>query len=601
MPSSASQVWRDFVVAGVPSSGDYNPAKAEIRSWGARLESFIPALGSNASIYLTRAELFADLSKSAKTLAWVVEDDNAAYNGIYQKTGSAGAGSWSRVADLPYSFVQASDTGLGTPNAIQAETPTPVSESSIIVLSVGSTNTSSPVTVSFNGSAPIQIKDYTGSDILKNELRAGSIVFGIINSGVFRLLFDQAYGYLAANNSGSGSANAIQASVDAPVDYANPNSLISFNVTAANTASPVTVSFNSGAALTIRTASGANVAIGGLQTGMRPLGYIDGANFRILSDQASSAIVAQAEAAAIEAQGYRDEAADYAALARNDVVVSSFTGDGTTVDFTLAVDPGSKNNITVNISGTTQLKSSYSLVDVGGNPTLRFTEAPPNGVPFDVSAGFSIAVGAIGAGAVGTSQLANDAVTFAKLQNIATSRVIGRLSAGSGDPEELTPAQLQTIFLPSGSVLDRGFSSYAASTALSVALPVDDTIPQITEGTEVLKVTLTPKSTTSRFRARAVLHGTVGVQENWAAALFNTFTGSGTGALQVGRTIASSANFVATVVLEWEWVPGVTTAVDVTIRVGTNSGQSVYLNGSSAGRLFGGAAKATLVVEELKG
>ncbi|MBL7989037.1 MAG: hypothetical protein JNJ94_13320 [Chlorobi bacterium] len=41
-------------------------------------------------------------------------------------------------------------------------------------------------------------------------------------------------------------------------------------------------------------------------------------------------------------------------------------------------------------------------------------------------------------GAVGTTEIAADAVTFAKLQNIATNTLIGRASGGSGDPEEIT-------------------------------------------------------------------------------------------------------------------------------------------------------------------
>lgn len=37
--------------------------------------------------------------------------------------------------------------------------------------------------------------------------------------------------------------------------------------------------------------------------------------------------------------------------------------------------------------------------------------------------------------------IANDAVTFAKMQNINTQRLIGRNSGGSGDPEEVTISQ----------------------------------------------------------------------------------------------------------------------------------------------------------------
>ncbi len=46
----------------------------------------------------------------------------------------------------------------------------------------------------------------------------------------------------------------------------------------------------------------------------------------------------------------------------------------------------------------------------------------------------------------GTLTIANDAVTYAKLQNVsATSRVLGRITAGAGDVEELTAANLATI------------------------------------------------------------------------------------------------------------------------------------------------------------
>jgi hypothetical protein len=39
---------------------------------------------------------------------------------------------------------------------------------------------------------------------------------------------------------------------------------------------------------------------------------------------------------------------------------------------------------------------------------------------------------------VSTPKLADDAVTFAKMQNIATARLLGRATAGTGDVEELT-------------------------------------------------------------------------------------------------------------------------------------------------------------------
>lgn len=47
--------------------------------------------------------------------------------------------------------------------------------------------------------------------------------------------------------------------------------------------------------------------------------------------------------------------------------------------------------------------------------------------------------------AIGTADLADNAVTLAKLADIATARLLGRTTAGSGDPEELTAAQARTL------------------------------------------------------------------------------------------------------------------------------------------------------------
>lgn len=55
-----------------------------------------------------------------------------------------------------------------------------------------------------------------------------------------------------------------------------------------------------------------------------------------------------------------------------------------------------------------------------------------------------------------------DVVTFAKMQNLTTQRVIGRNTGGSGDPEEVTASQvLDWIGSTRGSILYRGASGWA--------------------------------------------------------------------------------------------------------------------------------------------
>jgi phage-related tail fiber protein len=54
---------------------------------------------------------------------------------------------------------------------------------------------------------------------------------------------------------------------------------------------------------------------------------------------------------------------------------------------------------------------------------------------------------------VTTAKLANDAVTFAKMQNIATAVILGRSTAGTGDVEALTSAQATALLLDAGLVI----------------------------------------------------------------------------------------------------------------------------------------------------
>ncbi|MBX4870571.1 hypothetical protein HJA85_26990 [Rhizobium bangladeshense] len=187
MPESALTIWADG-----PSSSPYEPDKALIRAWGYWVETTITSLSSGSTIsFLSLAALNADLNHPAFTLAWVNGDPVAENNGIYRKIGASGTGSWVRFADLPYSFIAATATAEGEPNAIEAVSGIPVSTSAMIVLDILEANDASPVTVSFNGGDPLTIKSNTGNDIATGGLLAGMRVLGTIIGATFRLITDQ--------------------------------------------------------------------------------------------------------------------------------------------------------------------------------------------------------------------------------------------------------------------------------------------------------------------------------------------------------------------------------------------------------------------------
>lgn len=82
----------------------------------------------------------------------------------------------------------------------------------------------------------------------------------------------------------------------------------------------------------------------------------------------------------------------------------------------------------------------YFETDTG----LQFISDGVAWFPFSAAAGITQLTGDVTAGPGSGAQaatIANDAVTFAKMQNIATQRFIGRNTAGTGSPEEVTIAQ----------------------------------------------------------------------------------------------------------------------------------------------------------------
>nr|CAD6417658.1 right-handed parallel beta-helix repeat-containing protein [Rhizobium sp. Q54] len=192
MALTAAEVYRDFVTDGVPSSEWHQPKKSEIRALLTRYEQIINAFLSNGGvIYSSLSALNDDLTKAANTMAWVAEDATAANNGVYRKIGASGSGSWTRVADLPYSFIVATDVGAGTPNAIQATSALPISSSALVLLNVYEANTGSPVTVSFNGGSSLTIKTNSGNDVSPGGLQSGMLVVGRVSGSIFRLVSDQ--------------------------------------------------------------------------------------------------------------------------------------------------------------------------------------------------------------------------------------------------------------------------------------------------------------------------------------------------------------------------------------------------------------------------
>lgn len=145
--------------------------------------------------------------------------------------------------------------------------------------------------------------------------------------------------FVRASNVGEGTANAIKASYTSPP---LSDALIIFNTVATNTNSNVTVSFDAGIPLPIRTAGNNLPPAGGIVSGMMLAGVIDNGNFRLVSDLATAAFQAGAEAAYALAEAAR--AAAVIAKDQTPAYLEAAAGAGTFVPATQSEAEVAKSN-----------------------------------------------------------------------------------------------------------------------------------------------------------------------------------------------------------------------------------------------------------------
>jgi hypothetical protein len=160
---------------------------------------------------------------------------------------------------------------------------------------------------------------------------------------------------------------------------------------------------------------------------------------------------------------------------------------GTAIASASSVNLGAATGSNLHITGTTTI-TSFGTVAAGVerrvifDGALTLTHNPtslvlPGNANITTAAGDSAVFISEGSGnwrcvsynkadgtSVGAATIANDSVTYAKMQNVsATQRVIGRNTAGSGDPEEVTLTQLLDWIgsAAQGDLLYRDSSSWA--------------------------------------------------------------------------------------------------------------------------------------------
>lgn len=145
--------------------------------------------------------------------------------------------------------------------------------------------------------------------------------------------------------------------------------------------------------------------------------------------------------------------------------------------------------------------------------------------------------------AVTTAKIAADAVTFAKLQDIATARILGRLTAGSGDAEELTATQVTASFVSAASSTAGGKVELATDAEAQAGTDTTRAVTPDNLGATVLGMGQTWQDLTASRALSTTYTNSTG--RTIAAIVTSTMTTSGTQIASVNGAVIAQQSAAA--------------------------------------------------------
>lgn len=137
-----------------------------------------------------------------------------------------------------------------------------------------------------------------------------------------------------------------------------------------------------------------------------------------------------------------------------------------------------------------------------------------------------------------------------------------------------------------------------AVSSSSAAIPLDDTIPQNTEGAEVMTLAITPKSATNKLKIDVVVNcSNVATGQFLTIALFQDTTAD---ALAVTHNRQTTAQGLEVSSFTHFMTAGTTSSTTFKIRIGGTASATTF-NGINTARKFGGVLASSITITEIKG
>jgi hypothetical protein len=247
-------------------------------------------------------------------------------------------------------------------------------------------------------------------------------------------------------------------------------------------------------------------------------------------------------------------------------------------------------------------KSSTGIVEFGKVETDYIADSAVTTAKISDS---SITTAKIIDGNVTTAKIADKAITNAKLRDSAALSVIGRSANTSGVPADIASTTDGDVLRRSGTSIGFGKIGYlsmegggivnvvnaSSITAFTITaasggpqiIPLDNTVPQITEGVQVLSATITPKKVGNKIFGLISFNGDASAANlAMVAAVFKDGA-----SLAFASTWSQDLAGSSLVSFDFFDQATTTSTITYTVRVGPATAGTIWINRNNSSQLLG--------------
>ena len=215
----------------------------------------------------------------------------------------------------------------------------------------------------------------------------------------------------------------------------------------------------------------------------------------------------------------------------------------------------------------------------------------------DTSGSITIAAPAVAGSGTLTLPVATDTLAGIAATQTLTNKTLVAPALGTPASGVLTNCTgVPAAALPAGSVLQvKNFQTGTGSTTTTL-IPFDNTIPQITEGTQFLSLAITPISATSKLLIQVIGCYGVSTGNTIITAIFQDATAN---AIASGQSYGSVNGWTLQYPINYFMTSGTTSSTTFTVRCGQQVAGTLTINGVSGNPFYGGTLYSSITITEI--